>query len=188
MSEQVATVVARALVVVAAAVVLVRFALLAPGRRERSGSLLQLASLVEVASVWILFWHPLAIVTPGWYDPVVRPLGAGVAFVASALVGWAYVRLGRFWDAAISVREDHRVVRDGPFAIVRHPVYLGLIFFLLGGTLLEADPLVGAASFVTAVVVAFRAREEERFLEERLGDEYRAYARRVPMLLPWPRR
>lgn len=136
----------------------------------------------------MLFWHPLVVPTPSWYDAVLRPAGLGLILLSGVFVLWAYARLGRYWDASISVLRDHRVVDDGPFAVVRHPVYLGLILFLAGGALLVADPLVAAVTAVVAVLMLFRARAEERFLEERLGDEYRDYARRVPMLLPRLRR
>ena len=188
MNEADATTLARAFVVLGAATVLVRYALLAPGRRERSRSRLQLVSFAEVGAVWSVSWHPVVVATPEWYDVALRPLGIALMLVAGLLVSWAYVLMGRYWDAAISVREDHRVVDDGPFAVVRHPVYLGLILFLGGGALLLADPLVGLVALATTVLLVFRARAEERFLEEHLGDAYREYERRVPMLLPRVRR
>ncbi len=187
MNEDLAAALARTLVVLGAAIVLVRAALLGTAPRERSRSPLQLASLVMVASVWIVLAHPVVLVTPGWYDLAVRPLGLLAMLAAGVLVTWAYVRMGRYWDGLISVLPDHRVVDDGPFAIVRHPVYLGLILFTAGGALLLADPVVGAVALVNAAVLVLRARAEERFLEERLGAAYREYARRVPMLVPWPR-
>jgi protein-S-isoprenylcysteine O-methyltransferase Ste14 len=175
-------------VILSVAIVLLRAALSSGVRRVRSRSPWQLASLVMVGAVIVLFWHPLPVDPPAWYDRVARPLGLAAMLAAGSLVTWAYVRLGPYWDGLISALPDHRIVQDGPFGLVRHPVYLGLSVYLAGGALLEADPVVGAVAVVTALVVALRAREEERFLEERLGDEYRAYARRVPMLLPRIRR
>ncbi len=138
--------------------------------------------------MWVLFWHPVVVAAPAWYDAVARPLALAIVLVSGVLVTWSYAVLGRYWDAAISVRADHRVVDEGPFAIVRHPVYLGLILFDAGGALLVADPVVAAVAVIAAVLMYFRAREEERFLEARLGEAYREYARRVPMLLPWRKR
>lgn len=188
MNEDTALLVARTLVALSAAIVLVRSALAAGTRRERSRSPLQLASLAMVASVALLFGHPAAIATVPWYDALVRPAGLLLMLVAGTFVVWAYVRLGRYWDAAISALPDHRVVQDGPFAVVRHPIYAGLLGFLAGGALLVADPLVAAVALAMVPVLLVRARAEERFLEERLGDEYRDYRRRVPMLLPRLRR
>lgn len=187
MSDLVATQGVRLIVDAAAVVVLLRSLLRAPGARRASASLFQLAPYVEIGTVLLLAAHLVSLRTPAWYDAAVRPMGLAIQLAALVLVVWAYVRLGRYWDVAISALADHRVVEDGPFAIVRHPVYLGLVAFVLGGALATADPLTALAAFVMTVVVAFRARAEERFLEERLGDDYRAYARRVPMLLPWPR-
>ncbi len=184
MNEDAAAALARASVTLGAAVVLVRTALMGTARRERSRSRLQFASLAMVAAVWIVFAHPVVVTTPAWYDASLRPLGFLAMLAAGALVSWAYVRMGRYWDGLISVLPDHRVVDDGPFALVRHPVYLGLILFNGGAALLLADPVVGAVAAATAVVLVFRARAEERFLEERLGEAYRDYRRRVPMFVP----
>lgn len=170
------------------AIVLARWLTRAPGARDESRSLLQLAGLAEIGSALVLFWHPMVVRTPAPYDAVVRPAALGLILLSGMLVLWAYRRLGPYWDAAISVRRDHRVVDDGPFALVRHPVYLGLVGFLSGGALLTADPLVALVAAVVAVLVVLRARAEERFLEERLGEAYREYERRVPMLVPRLRR
>lgn len=97
------------------------------------------------------------------------------------------VRLGRYGDGEISVLPDHRVVQDGPFAIVRHPVYFGFILFVASGAFLIADPAAAMSAALRALVMYFRAREEERFLLDHLGDAYAAYRRGVPMLVPWRR-
>lgn len=188
MSEATATFAARVLVLAGLAVVLARTLSRAGGRRVRSRTRWQLASPFEIGAVALVFWHPVTVATPGWYDVLGRPVGLAAMLLSGPLVVWAYRRMGPYWDAAISVREDHRVVAEGPFAFVRHPVYLGLILFVVGGALLLADPAVGLAAAGLGPLLVLRARAEERFLEERLGDEYRDYARRVPMLLPRIRR
>ncbi|HET7886624.1 MAG TPA: isoprenylcysteine carboxylmethyltransferase family protein [Bradyrhizobium sp.] len=99
---------------------------------------------------------------------------------------WARLHLGRFWSNAITRKEGHRVVDTGPYGLVRHPIYTGLIGALIatgiaGGT---ATALLGVAS------IAFgfwqKARMEEGFLTNELGaDAYGLYCRRVPMLVPF---
>ncbi len=188
MTEDVATVVARVLLVLSTGIVFARGALAARVRRERSRSPWQFSWSVMVAAFAILFWHPIRLPAPRWYDIAIRPIAVAIMIAAEALATWAYVRLGRYWSGEISVLPDHRLVEGGPFAIVRHPVYLGFGLFVAGGALLIADPAAGLFAALAALVMYFRAREEERFLIEHLGDEYAAYRRRVPMLLPWPRR
>lgn len=98
---------------------------------------------------------------------------------------WARLHLGRLWSGFVTLKEGHRIVDTGPYGLVRHPIYSGVIFAAAATALFRATP----AAFLGAVLVAigFRmtARIEERFLREQLGaDAYDAYSRRVGMLIP----
>jgi protein-S-isoprenylcysteine O-methyltransferase Ste14 len=100
---------------------------------------------------------------------------------------WARIHLGRLWSGSITRKQDHRVVDTGPYALVRHPIYTGLIFALFATAIAQAT----ARALAGAVLIAFgfwlKARAEERFLAAELGaDAYGAYRRRVPMLMPLP--
>lgn len=86
------------------------------------------------------------------------------------------------------MKDGHYVVDSGPYGIVRHPIYSGIIFSALMTAGLDAT-LLGALGFVSLTLgVTIVARLEERFLHEQLGAQaYDAYAARVPMLVPvWP--
>jgi protein-S-isoprenylcysteine O-methyltransferase Ste14 len=110
---------------------------------------------------------------------------AGVA-VGIAFAWWARIHLGRLWSGEITRKADHRVVDTGPYAIVRHPIYTGLLCAALAtaaakGTILG---VLGAALFVTGFWM--KARLEEQWLSRELGpEEYGRYRRRVPMLVPF---
>ena len=80
----------------------------------------------------------------------------------------------------------HRVVDTGPYALVRHPIYTGLIAGAVALALLQAKPwpILGAALF--ALGFTLKARVEERFLEREIGG-YEAYRRRVSMIVPLPK-
>jgi len=99
---------------------------------------------------------------------------------------WARLHLGRFWSNAITRKQGHRVVDTGPYALVRHPIYTGLI-----GALIATSIAIGLATALLATaIIAFglwqKARMEERFLTTELGAEtYGSYRRRVPMLVPF---
>ncbi len=102
---------------------------------------------------------------------------------------WARIHLGRLWSGSITRKEGHRVIDTGPYALVRHPIYTGMIFALFATAIAEAtiSTLVGAA--LIAFGLWLKARIEERFLTAELGaDAYGAYRRRVPMLVPGIRR
>jgi protein-S-isoprenylcysteine O-methyltransferase Ste14 len=103
------------------------------------------------------------------------------------LLTWlARIHLGRLWSSAITRKEKHRVVDTGPYAFVRHPIYLGIITALAATAAMEATlaALVGATLICSGLWL--KARAEERFLMVELGpDDYRSYCRRVPMLIPF---
>jgi protein-S-isoprenylcysteine O-methyltransferase Ste14 len=99
---------------------------------------------------------------------------------------WARIHLGRFWSNAITRKEGHRVIDTGPYGLVRHPIYTGLI----GAMLATAIALGTITALLGALVITFglwrKARMEEGFLTMELGaDAYGAYCRRVPMLIPF---
>jgi protein-S-isoprenylcysteine O-methyltransferase Ste14 len=135
------------------------------------------------------------IARPASYNPQVVALGAGawlawtlagVAALGFAFTWWARVRLGRLWSATVTRKADHHVVNTGPYAIVRHPIYTGILIAMLATALLRgtAAALVGVALLLVGFYL--KARLEESFLRSELGEEaYSAYARRVPMLIPF---
>jgi len=105
-----------------------------------------------------------------------------------AFAWWARIHLGRLWSGSVTRKEGHRIIDTGPYAIVRHPIYTGLIWAttvsaVAAGTILS---LVG----IGAMILGFwlKARLEERFLVQELGPQaYDSYCRGVPMLLPFLR-
>jgi protein-S-isoprenylcysteine O-methyltransferase Ste14 len=102
-----------------------------------------------------------------------------------AFAWWARIHLGRLWSGSVARKAGQRIVDTGPYAIVRHPIYSGLIL----ATLVSAVAVGTIVSLlgVAAMIVGFwlKARLEERFLVQQLGPQtYGAYCRDVPML--WP--
>jgi len=111
-----------------------------------------------------------------------------VMLVGLALTWWARIQLGRLWSSAITRKDEHRLVDSGPYALVRHPIYTGIIIALFATAATEATPvaLLGAALIMIGLWV--KACAEERFLLAELGtDTYESYQRRVPMLVPFVR-
>lgn len=119
------------------------------------------------------------------------PAGFGWALFGVALLGlmftWAArLHLGPLWSNTSAPTDDHRIVDTGPYAIVRHPVYAGLLLAALA-TAAERGRLEAVAGALTLIAaVSLRAKLEERFLRRDLSDEaYSAYRARVPMLVPF---
>ena len=108
---------------------------------------------------------------------------AGISFT-----WWARIDLGRFWSNAITHKEGHQVIDTGPYGMVRHPIYTGLIAGMLvtGIAVGTVTAILGAA--LISLGMGLKARMEEGFLSTELGaDEYGSYCRRVPMLIPFLR-
>jgi protein-S-isoprenylcysteine O-methyltransferase Ste14 len=98
---------------------------------------------------------------------------------------WARIHIGRLWSGSITRKEGHHVVDTGPYALVRHPIYTGLILALLASATAAATANALAGAVLLSVGFWLKARAEERFLTTELGaDAYGDYRRRVPMLVP----
>lgn len=113
-------------------------------------------------------------------------LMVGVAAAGFLFCWWARIHLGRFWSASVTRKEGHRIVDSGPYALVRHPIYTGILLASAATTAVKGS---GFAIAGLAFIVAgywMKARLEERFLRTELGTEaYDAYARRTAMLVPF---
>ena len=111
---------------------------------------------------------------------------AGLTLAGISFAWWARIHLGRFWSNAITHKEGHRVIETGPYGLVRHPIYTGLI----AGMLTTGVAVGTVTAILGAVLISLgmwqKARMEEGFLTAELGaDAYGSYCRRVPMLLPF---
>jgi protein-S-isoprenylcysteine O-methyltransferase Ste14 len=98
---------------------------------------------------------------------------------------WARVWLGSNWSAAPAVKQDHKLIRSGPYAVVRHPVYAGFLLAALG-TVLAVGEVRGLVGFGLLFFEWLRkARAEEKFMEEQFGNDYAFYRREVKQLIPF---
>ena len=88
------------------------------------------------------------------------------------------------WSGQVTKKADHRVVDTGPYAIVRHPIYTGILLAVYATAALKGTVLGLAGAAVITIGLWMKARLEEYFLREELGTNYDAYRKRVPMLLP----
>jgi protein-S-isoprenylcysteine O-methyltransferase Ste14 len=124
---------------------------------------------------------------PLWFAPI--PIAwafVGVAFMGFAFAWWARIHLGRLWSGSITRKEGHRIIDSGPYAIVRHPIYTGILLSGIASAIVMATPHAYIGAVLLIVAYWLKARLEERWLREELGpQDYDAYRRRVPMLVPF---
>ena len=118
-----------------------------------------------------------------------RVAGSLVCAAAGIVLGWtAVTHLGRQFRFSAGLYEDHQLVRTGPYAVVRHPIYASLLAMLLC-TILLLTPwlwgLLAVAIFIAGTEI--RVHAEDRLLESRFGEAFREYRRRVPAYVPFVR-
>jgi protein-S-isoprenylcysteine O-methyltransferase Ste14 len=108
-----------------------------------------------------------------------------VALAGLAFTWWARVHLGMLWSGTVTRKAHHKIIKTGPYAIVRHPIYSGLSLALIATVLLRPGwlGLLGAAAIIASFVIKYRL--EERFLMEELGPEYKHYRKEVAALVPF---
>jgi len=105
-----------------------------------------------------------------------------VAFVVSALRA-----LDKQWSLSARVLEQHQLITTGPYAIVRHPIYTGLLALLLATGMAMSSLTATAGGFVFYILgTLVRTTREESLLRSAFGTEYEQYANRVPAFIPYP--
>lgn len=126
---------------------------------------------------------PLRLWHVGWTGAWIC---VGLEALGILFAGWARIHLGTPWSGNVTRKADHRVVDSGPYGIVRHPIYTGLLLALAATTAAKGTipAVVGLAALLLGIWM--KAKLEERWLSQELGgNAYGDYRRRVPMLLPF---
>ena len=122
---------------------------------------------------------------PSLAETVLSWLGVPLAWGSAWLVLSAVRLLGRHWSLEARLLPGHRLVREGSYAWVRHPIYSGMLGLFVGtGLSLTPLPVLLVAVGVYLLGTRLRTRSEERLLRRQFGEEYVRYAREVPSLVP----
>jgi len=137
-----------------------------------------------------MFQHELSVERVLWHAGLALSwVMVAVACLGLSFTWWARIHLGRLWSSSVGRKADHRVVDTGPYAIVRHPIYTGITVASFATAAMRGTALAWLGAAIMTFGWYVKARMEEEFLRDELGaDAYSDYARRVPMLIPLPRR
>ena len=117
-------------------------------------------------------------------NPYLAVAGALVATAGAALAFTARAFIGRNWGTPGSRKADSDLVTNGPYALVRHPIYGGVLLMMIGtalGLILTWWVMAAAAG----AFFIYSARREERLMTERFPNVYPAYRKRTKMLIPY---
>jgi len=118
-----------------------------------------------------------------WLDGLAVLLtGAGITFAI-----WARFYIGENWSSAVSIKIGHQLIRTGPYAWVRHPIYSGLLLATIGTALARREPRGVFAVLLLSLGFWIKSRMEEGFMQKAFGREYQEYIRSTGALIPWLR-
>ena len=158
-------------------------------RRDRSAMAGLFLQAVGYLAVW---FSPLytkqssAIVPmPRMAEVALAVLTVALAAASVWLVNASSRRLGKQWGLAARLVEGHDLIREGPYRLVRNPIYAGMFGLLLAtGMAMRRWTTLLAASAVFVAGTLIRIRSEEKLLRQAFGAAFEEYARQVPALIP----
>ncbi len=118
------------------------------------------------------------------HDPLFGVIGALLVALGVGLAIFARVYIGRNWGTPMSRKQDPELITGGPYAVVRHPIYSGIILATVG-TMIGLSIVFVLPLIVLIPYFIYCARREEEFMCQQFGEAYRAYMRRTKMLVPF---
>jgi len=89
------------------------------------------------------------------------------------------------WSQAVTLKEDHELITSGPYALVRHPIYTGLLIAFAGSAIARGEWRGLLAVALVFVALWRKLKLEERWMRSHFGEAYETYSRRVSALLPY---
>jgi protein-S-isoprenylcysteine O-methyltransferase Ste14 len=165
------------------------------GKRPPDSSALErerwLLIVIRIRSFLLITFLVLYILNPPWIGVFSLPfpgwsrwIGLVTGVLSLIFYGWSRGTLGKVWSSYLQLQKEHFLVTTGPYARVRHPIYLAIVCYLFSITLVAANWLLFAFLVVSVVVLSVRIPKEEQMMIERFGEEYKAYMRRTGRLFP----
>jgi protein-S-isoprenylcysteine O-methyltransferase Ste14 len=114
-----------------------------------------------------------------------RFIGLALFALGMLLMQWAEAALGRQFSVKLTLQEGHRLVTSGPYNILRHPRYAGILLFFAGFSLAFRSWLALALVGAMAALLLYRIRAEEAMMRQEFGSEWESYAKRSWRMVPW---
>jgi protein-S-isoprenylcysteine O-methyltransferase Ste14 len=157
--------------------------------KSRESMLQRLSYVVPLWLMWMLLFR--GIVQFPWLNMRFLPDAATTVWIGTALTAagiavacWARYHLGENWSGTVTLKENHELIRTGPYRNIRHPIYTGILLALLGTAI-----AVGEVRAIIAVAIAYtsfytKARREESFLSQEFGPKFAEHQRHTGMFLP----
>lgn len=145
--------------------------------------------LIITPSLWTLClvfyvvgfdWFSWSLPLPHW----LRWSGVAAMVTCAPLSQWIYHALGENFSKTLELQPNHRLIQNGPYRYVRHPMYSTLFLCATATCLISANLYVLAASATVVIVIMLRIKKEEEMLLSRFGENYKKYRQQTGALLP----
>ena len=112
-------------------------------------------------------------------------IGAAVTVGGLLFAVWARLHLAGNWSSEVTIKQGHELITTGPYAVVRHPIYTGILGGFLGSAI-ALSQVRGAIGFLLIFVVLWpKLRMEEKWMRSEFGESYATYAHRTAALVPY---
>jgi len=144
--------------------------------------------LIEVVGFTMLFDHDFDL---GWLGRHFLPrttttaaIGIALTWVGIGIAMWARYHLGQFWSGRITLKEGHQLIRTGPYARLRHPIYTGLDLAVIGTALVIDRWRCVVGVIVIMIGFVIKAKREEALLAGQFGEAFQEHRKHTGFLLP----
>lgn len=162
-----------------------------PGKTSQSGEFRfyrPLRLFILAVTFCLLFWRETAVSFLGkrFLPPsdAIAVSGFIAVLLGLAVAIWARVHLRHYWSDKVVLQENHKLIRSGPYAYMRHPIYSGVLLGV-AGTAVVLGEIRGVAAFSLLLAnYAIKAKKEERILEQQFADQFSEHRRHSGFLLP----
>ena len=141
-------------------------------------------ALVNLALLLVAL--PTAELTPRFLPdlPWIGWAGLSIQSAAGLLAIWARQHLAANWSGEISIKMDHQLIRSGPYRVVRHPIYTGMLAMFVGATLISGQYHALVGLLMAGVAYWRKIRLEEASLSSAFGTVYDTYKSQTGSLVP----
>ena len=146
-------------------------------------------SVVFLSAIVLMSWPHLPI---SWLRRPFLPqtawtfwLGASITSAGLLFAVSAREHLGSNWSRSVTIKQDHQLIVTGPYALVRHPIYTGILTGFLGSALAVGQTRGIVAFVLISLVLWYKLRMEEQWMRTQFGAPYEAYSRRTAALVPF---
>jgi protein-S-isoprenylcysteine O-methyltransferase len=147
-------------------------------------------SLIKLIFSALIIYLPLLI--GGWFAKELYAGNNWTSIVGVSLCGlgigfaiWARNILGRNWSGKVMLQKEHSLIKEGPYGLVRHPQYTGLLLALLGTALVLGQVFGFVWTLFLTIGIIAKSKKEEKILAGKFPNEYQEYKQKVRMIIPF---